>query len=279
MAAATIHPGKAFEAVAHGFNSAMATDWASNLAQIIQDTFERSVPTLTDKAMDAVYNATHVGGSWHRLFDGGHSIAGSWQAATAANAGSPLHVQAANWASSYLNDLVTKRGMPLATFDWERVKGWETGRVAHLEAPRGWVKQSLCFNAAEVAGALAGLATLAINWKKGAVEKSAQMVGSFAPLALLQGNPLLGGVAALAFFKAAWDCYQTGDWRGAVTGLARGLWSFLISMAALAATAPAGSMLLTIVASMLAAFLADFVFNRAIEIADAFVARRTEATA
>lgn len=38
-------------------------------------------PTIYDKAMDSVYNATGIGGSLHRQFDGGHTIIGAFRAA------------------------------------------------------------------------------------------------------------------------------------------------------------------------------------------------------
>ena len=39
-----------------------------------------SPATIYDKAMDLTYNATHVAGSYHRLFDGGHSLMGAIKA-------------------------------------------------------------------------------------------------------------------------------------------------------------------------------------------------------
>lgn len=39
------------------------------------------VPTIYDRAMDTNYITARIGGGNHRLFDGGHSIAGAFQAA------------------------------------------------------------------------------------------------------------------------------------------------------------------------------------------------------
>lgn len=36
-------------------------------------------PTIYDRAIDAAYNATRIGGGDHRLFDGGHSLVGGLQ--------------------------------------------------------------------------------------------------------------------------------------------------------------------------------------------------------
>ena len=42
-------------------------------------------PTIYDKAMDAEFIATHIGGAQHRLFDGGHTIIGAFRAGHAAS--------------------------------------------------------------------------------------------------------------------------------------------------------------------------------------------------
>ena len=42
--------------------------------------------TLYDKAMDAEYLATSIGGGNHRMFDGGHTLAGAFEAVRGASA-------------------------------------------------------------------------------------------------------------------------------------------------------------------------------------------------
>ena len=56
---------------------------ASKLASDLNDVLAglaKGPATIYDKAMDAEYLATHIGGGSHRLFDGGHTIAGAFQA-------------------------------------------------------------------------------------------------------------------------------------------------------------------------------------------------------
>ena len=52
--------------------STLATDINAVLARITEGS-----ATIYDKAMDAGYLATNIGGGNHRLFDGGHTIAGA----------------------------------------------------------------------------------------------------------------------------------------------------------------------------------------------------------
>ena len=50
---------------------------ANGLSTEINDLVQNMVkgsPTIYDKAMDAEFIATHIGGAQHRLFDGGHTI-------------------------------------------------------------------------------------------------------------------------------------------------------------------------------------------------------------
>ena len=56
-----------------------ALDWKNNseLSNWLTDHLSDQRATLAGKAMDAEYLRTHIGGGWHRLYDGGHSLAGS----------------------------------------------------------------------------------------------------------------------------------------------------------------------------------------------------------
>jgi hypothetical protein len=69
------------------------------------------------EAMDAVYNNTHIRGYWHRLYDGTHTIPGSWNAAMEALPDADALERLGAWANSYWNDVITQKGMPIITLD------------------------------------------------------------------------------------------------------------------------------------------------------------------
>lgn len=73
--------------------------------------------TIASKAMDAEYLRTHIGGSWHRLYDGGHTLVGSWNAVRDALPDLDTLDQLGAWANAYWQDLVTARGMPVILLD------------------------------------------------------------------------------------------------------------------------------------------------------------------
>ena len=60
--------------------------WPVNreINDLVQNVVKGS-PTIYDKAMDAEFIATHIGGGQHRLFDGGHTIIGAFRAGQAAS--------------------------------------------------------------------------------------------------------------------------------------------------------------------------------------------------
>src|SRR5215211_3805548 len=57
-------------------------NWKNNseFSNWLTDHLSNQYATVASKAMDAEYLRTHIGGGWHRLYDGGHSLAGSWKA-------------------------------------------------------------------------------------------------------------------------------------------------------------------------------------------------------
>ncbi len=62
---------------AQGLLASDLSDAFNDLTQAVVD----GSATIYDKAMDAEYLETHIGGGLHRLFDGGHTISGAWDAA------------------------------------------------------------------------------------------------------------------------------------------------------------------------------------------------------
>jgi hypothetical protein len=100
-----------------GYNSAL--DWKDNseLSRWLTDRLSHQVSTVGSRAMDSEYLRTHIGGGWHRLYDGGHSLAGSWKAVSEALPDLSVLEQLGTWANEYWKDLVTTRGMPIVILD------------------------------------------------------------------------------------------------------------------------------------------------------------------
>ena len=178
-------------------------------------------PTIYDKAMDAVYNATRIGGGDHRLDDGGHSLVGAFQAAREASPDDSIFEEAAGLLQALARDVTTPRGLPLVT--WEKdTFGGLTDSLGSVGIPRAWVKDLVSYDAAEVIGASVGVLALALNWNSDDVERFAQIAGGMGLSGAVSANPLLLVVTVVALAKAYHTAQKTGDWKEFADGLARG---------------------------------------------------------
>jgi hypothetical protein len=102
--------GEAYTAALNWTNNSEFSNW-------LMTHLSQQGATLASKAMDAEYLRTHIGGSWHRLYDGGHSIAGSWKAISESLPELSALDQLGTWANEYWQDLLTARGMPIIVLD------------------------------------------------------------------------------------------------------------------------------------------------------------------
>ena len=101
--------------------------------------------------MDAEYLRTHIGGGWHRLYDGGHSLVGSWRAVSEALPDLGALDQLGVWANEYWKDLITTRGMPIVILD-------------HADKVSEYFKHLDCVNVAEtIGGPFTGI-SIYCNW-------------------------------------------------------------------------------------------------------------------
>ncbi len=96
----------------------LASSLSHDLSGWLQEIAKGSA-TIYDKAMDATYNATHIGGSFHRLFDGSHTIPGAFEAARGASADDSIVHEALGTLQGLVRDGTTPRGLPLANWNKE----------------------------------------------------------------------------------------------------------------------------------------------------------------
>jgi hypothetical protein len=133
------------------YNSTL--DWKDNgeLSGWLTDHLSHQVSTVGSRAMDYEYLRTHIGGSWHRLYDGGHSLAGSWKAVSEALPDLSALEQLGTWANEYWKDLITTRGMPIVILD-------------HADKVSEYFKHLDCVNVAQVIGGELTGVSIYCNW-------------------------------------------------------------------------------------------------------------------
>jgi hypothetical protein len=130
-----------------------ALDWKNNseFSNWLTDHLSRQGATIASKAMDAEYLRTHVGGGWHRLYDGGHSLAGSWKAVSASLPDLDALDKLGVWANEYWKDLITTRGMPIVILD-------------HADQVSEYFKHLDCVNLAQLIGGDICGVSVYCNW-------------------------------------------------------------------------------------------------------------------
>ena len=220
---------EATASVAGQLMAATPTLLASSLSKDLNNLLEGMVKgsaTIYDKAMDANYLdpllKPDLGGSYHRLFDGGHTISGAISAARDASPDDNIIQEALGTLHGLLRDGTTIRGLPLANWD----KGTFDGVAGALEStfhiPKGWFYDLNTYNAAELLGGTIGAVALVFSWNRADTEAFAKMVGGMGLSAAISANPLLLLVTVVALARAFQKARQTGEYTEFVDGQIKG---------------------------------------------------------
>ena len=256
--------------------SALSTD----LNALLQSTVAGSA-TVYDMAMDATYLATHIGGGNHRLFDGGHTVAGAIAAVRDASPDDTAILEAMGFVQAMFKDVTTPKGLPLANWDkatYDRVSGY---LQSNFGIPRDWFYDLNSYTAPELLGGVVGVVATALMWNRADTEQFSTFVGSMGISAAMSANPLLLVVTVAALAKAFHKARQEGEYAEFVDGHLKGGIGAGASLAAASQVAvlggPAGLALLAgLSAGLLAHKATDKVSVRQI---GEFMAERAKAAA
>ena len=214
---------------------------ASRLSEDLNDLLQNMVKggaTIYDKAMDAEYIATHIGGANHRLFDGGHTIAGAINAARDASPDDTIIQEALGTIQGLLRDGTTLKGLPLANWDTATYEQVAETLTSNFHIPTSWFSDLITYDATELLGSAIGVLALALNWNRADTETFARLVGSMGVSAVASANPLLLVVTVVALAKAFHKAHQTGEYAEFLDGQLKGA---IGSGATLAAVALVGA--------------------------------------
>ena len=231
----------------------LASKLANDLNDLLQNTV-KGAATIYDKAMDAGYRETHIGGPNHRLFDGGHTISGAIDAAREASPDDTIIEEAWETVQGLLRDGTTERGLPLATWDKATYDRVAETLTSNFHISKDWFYNLNTYDAAELLGASIGVVSLALHWNRADTETFSRLVGSMGMSATIGANPLLLVVTVVALAKAFHKAHQTGEYAEFVDGQVKGALSTLVTVSVVGvAGGPAGAGLLVgLVAGVLA---------------------------
>ena len=172
----------------------------------------QSAATSYDKAMDQVYIQTAIGGSYHRLFDGGHDLLGAWDAAkrAATENNDRFNEQVIGYVSAVWKDVTTVRGLPYVTVSKDSFDVW----VDRLEwipgVKRQYLADLISFDAMEILSC--SLASVAVFFalSKEDTDKLSNILGSMGITSIASANPLMAiftiSMTAYAFSVKKMEC-------------------------------------------------------------------------
>ena len=147
--------------------------------------------TIYDKALDAEYLATNIGGGNHRLFDGGHTIAGAFKAVQGASTEDSVIQEGFGFVQGMFRDVTTSKGLPLANWDKATYDHAASFLETRFQLSREWFYDLNSYTAAELVGGTIGILAVVFQWNRADTESFSRMVGSMGVAAVLSANPLL----------------------------------------------------------------------------------------
>ena len=218
----------------------LATDLSKGLNDVFQSIASQSA-TVYDKAMDAGYLATHIGGSNHRLFDGGHTLAGAFQACKDALPDDTAIQEAYGMVQGLFKDVTTAKGLPLANWDKATYDQVAESLSSTFHIPKSWFADLNTYDAAELLGSAIGAVSVALNWNTAKTEDFARLVGSMGLSAAASMNPLLLVITIVSLAKAFHTAHKTGEYAELADGQLKGAAVSGASIGAVALVGAAGA--------------------------------------
>ncbi len=230
-------------AAAAGVVQGVIVGAGTQINQIVQSVVSGPA-SLYDKALDAKYLdpllRSDMGGSYHRLFDGGHTITGAVKAVSEAPIDDTFTRQTIGTMEALLRDVSTKRGLPLATWDKPTFDSVAQTLESNLGIPKAWLYDINTFDASEVLGASIGVVAVALNWNRADTEQFAQMAAGMGLSAAVGLNPLLLIVTVAASAQSFNKARLSGDYSDLADGAFKGAATSAASLGAIAAITAAG---------------------------------------
>lgn len=149
-----------------------------------------------DRAIDAVYNSSHVGGSsYHHLIDGQHSILGAFHAVKDVKADDSFVTEFLQAGEHLLRDTASISGInPFFSLTSEQFNNLAT-MVQPLGISKPFLADALTINAPELLGGVIALLSTIILGKKADPTLISKISGAYVVSALVSANPLLATIA------------------------------------------------------------------------------------
>ncbi|WP_456276557.1 hypothetical protein [Bacillus sp. AK128] len=177
------------------FDSGLVTG-SHPLAQWMASTFNHNFDEY-DRAIDAVYNSSHVGGSsYHHLLDGQHSVLGAFKAVRDVKADDSFVTEFLQAGEHLLRDTASVSGInpffSLSPEQFDRLA--EVAKSFGISKP--FLGDALTINAPELLGGVIAILSTIVLGKKADPSLISKLSGAYVVSSITSANPLLFPVAA-----------------------------------------------------------------------------------
>ena len=199
----------------------MASDQISRAMNAWLQDLVSGQATIYDKAMDSVFHETGIGGGYHRLFNGGHTLWGAFQAVRDASPDDSVFQEALGLLQALVRDATTPRGLPLVTWNEESFNNL-ANNLDNFGISRAWLNDLVSYDVVELVAGSIGILAVALNWNNDDVEEFSNIVGSIGLASVVSANPFMLIVTVAALAKAFHSARKSGDWKEFSDGLAKG---------------------------------------------------------
>ena len=199
----------------------LASSLAADLNELLQATVKGSA-TIYDKAMDAEYLRTSIGGGNHRMVDGGHTIVGAWQAVRDAAPDDTFVEEAMGFAEAMFKDMTTPKGLPIANWDKTTYDQVANHLQSNFGIPKEWFYDINSYDAPELLAGVIGLISVILSWKEEDTEKFSKLVGNMGVAAVFSANPILLVITLTSLARAFHKAERAGEYVEAVDGMLKG---------------------------------------------------------
>ena len=191
-----------------------------------------STASIYDKALDAEYLRTHIGGGDHRLFDGGHDLLSAWGRVRDASDSDTFAQEVIAYASATWKDVTTTKGIPFATVDKDSFGTWVDKLSSIPGVNREYLYDLLSFDVFEVLSTGLGAVGILLCLSKDDQRKLSEILGAMGITAIISANPLMGlmvvAVTGYSYFKKKKKLEGKALAKGAaVAGVSAGLFAVL----------------------------------------------------
>ena len=170
----------------------LSTKLSDDLCRILGNEFNVNLNKY-DSAIDAVYNATHVGGSsTHHIVDGSHSLVGALQTLNKSYPDAPWTEKVVAAIEHLSRDLTSPSGInPLFSMNPKEYKLLKNWAHDHLGLSNNYINDLMTVNASEVIQSTFAVLPQLLGWKPNTAEAFGRQIGTLGVASIASANPLL----------------------------------------------------------------------------------------